>query len=106
MILNVLFPYSFLTIVWEFDYASCTFVVQHWWWIVHIWDWVCVVWILGYITRPMWWVYWEPRGRLFVERSIERASAWVEGSLERWGVVTKGRRRQDTEQGGRAKRLD
>jgi len=40
-----------------------------------------------------------------LERMLERISWEVEGVLEKWGVVQRGRRRQDTEQGGR-KRLD
>ena len=94
-----------LNIVWEFEYATCQFVVQHWWWIVHIWDGICVIWIDGYLTRPLWWNHWECIGRPAMERVFELGADYMEDILGRWGLVVKGRRRQDTEQGGR-KRLD
>ena len=94
-----------MCVVWEFKYSTCGFVVQHWWWLVHIWDCICVIWVLGYLTRPLWWVHWETKGRPVVEKGLEVVSVWVEGQLETRGFIAKGRRRQDTEQGGR-KRLD
>jgi hypothetical protein len=92
-------------IVWEFEYSSCSFVVQHWWWLVHIWDVTCVIWVVGYITRPLWWEHWETKGRPALERALEAVSVRVENQLETWGLIAGGRKRQDTEQGGR-KRLD
>jgi hypothetical protein len=86
--------------VWEFEYSTCLFVVQHFWWAVHIWDGISIAWILGYITRPLWWIHWQQTWKPFLEKGFETSEILVEEVLERWGLLTK-RKRQDTEQGGR-----
>lgn len=88
-------------IVWEFEYSTCIFLVQHWWWAVHIWDIFCIIWILGYLTRPFWWPYWYHSLRPKTEIWMDRGTEQLEIILEQWGLVTRGRKRQDTEQGGR-----
>ena len=88
-------------VVWEFEYASCAFVVQHWWWIIHIWDSLCILWVTGYITRPLWRQHWQRRGRPALEWAVQWGSEVVEMGLEKWGLLARGRKRQDTEQGGR-----
>jgi len=97
-----LFVVSLIFGVWEFDYSSCLFLVQHWWWAVHIWDGICVAWVAGYLTRPLWWRHWQRRGRPALERGLK----WSMESLDllnHLGFVTTGQRRQDTEQAGRKK---
>lgn len=78
-------------------------MVQHWWWAVHIWDVLSAVWVVGYVTRPLWWRTWALRGRPAVEAGVQWGMQGVETVLDRWGLVSKGRKRQDTEQGGRKK---
>lgn len=85
-------------IVWEFDYVACSFVVQHWWWAIHIWDGICIIAVLGYITHPFWWIRWQPKRRLILEFGLKTGGHWVEDILEKWGLVTKETRSQDRKQ--------
>jgi hypothetical protein len=91
-----------LTVVWEFEYGTCSFVVQHWWWAVHIWDIICILWVLGYIAQPLWWIHWQRKGRPIISFALLRVSKFVEGQLEKWGLITRGQRR-GADQAGRKK---
>jgi len=102
-LISTIFVVTLIFGVWEFDYSSCLFLVQHWWWAVHIWDGICIACVAGYLARPLWWRHWRRRGRPALEWGLKRTMKSVEIILDRWGFLSRGRRLQDTEQGVRKK---